>query len=97
MIKSSRWNFLLVLGAALAVSQSPALAQLKTEPVDATAPEPVLVISEETAAVAAPAPLIVETTFYIPEPSTYGLLGAASLGLLLAARRIMTRSTALVS
>src|SRR4051794_36498140 len=79
MTKLSRWSLFLVVSTGFVLSRSPALAQLKIEPAEPAVTEQAAVTLPEDETVAAPAPLHVETAFYIPEPSTYGLVGAAGL------------------
>ncbi|MEO7413474.1 MAG: PEP-CTERM sorting domain-containing protein [Opitutaceae bacterium] len=89
-MKFSRWTFLFGFGAALALSGPVTFAQLK---LDDEVPRVLTATVEETAI--APPERQIQMAVFIPEPATYGLIGAAGLVLLLLVRRVLTRSAAL--
>jgi hypothetical protein len=89
MTKFDRLIFLLAVAAGLTLPTSPVFAQLKIDEKEVSAE---LLLAAENDAV----PQKAETAaVYIPEPATYGLFAAAGLGLLLAFRRIVVRSSVL--
>ena len=79
-----------IVGVGFGLSGTSSFAQLK---IDESEPAVSPLLTDESASPASPTRS--DTVFYIPEPSTYGLAGVAFLGVLLAARRIGVRSTAL--
>lgn len=89
MTKFARLTFLLTAAVALTQPVTRAYAQLKLE--EKETPLEVLAAVETDVAPQKTEVLAV----YIPEPGTYGIVGAAALGLLLAFRRITIRSSAL--
>lgn len=92
MSKFARLIFLFAAAAGLTMPLASAFAQLKVEEKE-TSLELLALEEKESAPLPAPETMAV----YIPEPGTYGLMGAAGLGLLLALRRITLRSSALAS
>jgi PEP-CTERM motif len=94
MTNFARLTFLLTIAAGLTLPLSSASAQLKIDEKEASAELLVAVAAESEPALPPKAEVM---TVYIPEPATFGLFGAAALGLLLAVRRVTVRSSALAA